>query len=226
MAYAANLTWAPSVAGATYVADSALGLTRRTGRTLPVPAPAVDEAERDAVAAMVAAFVAATPTKTAKINIGWTENDYEIDIANASGRDEYKRIIRRSAQLGIDHVLFAPRNTDVSSRDRATDAWRWEEILWFGLGEAVRAGTWLPGVDPIPASLAEMLAYFREQKQTRRLRLPDPRLRSGRTARQYVAAALVDHQRLVFRRRRRRGCGKTTARFGRRWRRSSSSNTS
>ena len=164
MAYAANLTWAPSVAGATYVADSALlGLTRRTGRTLPVPAPAVDEAERDAVAAMVAAFVAATPKQTAKINIGWTENDYEIDIANASGRDEYKRIIRRSAQLGIDHVLFAPRNTDVSSRDRATDAWRWEEILWFGLGEAVRAGTWLPGVDPIPASLAEMLAYFREQ---------------------------------------------------------------
>ena len=111
--------------------------------------------------AAMSAPMASRP-RSVKINIGWTENDYEIDIANASGRDEYKRIIRRSAQLGIDHVLFAPRNTDVSSRDRATDAWRWEEILWFGLGEAVRALQRGAGLEPDgivgPASLEVMNA--------------------------------------------------------------------
>lgn len=33
---------------------------------------------------------------------------------------------------GIDHILFAPRNSDVSSQSNNTDPWGWEQILWFG----------------------------------------------------------------------------------------------
>ena len=61
----------------------------------------------------------------------------------------------RRAQL-----LFAPRNSDVSSRANNTDAWGWEQLLWFGMGQRLRTGLWAPG-EPLPPSLLEMLAHFR-----------------------------------------------------------------
>ena len=40
-----------------------------------------------------------------------------------AGRTEYKRIIDRCSELGITHILFAPRNSDISSRQNGTDNW-------------------------------------------------------------------------------------------------------
>ena len=98
--------------------------------------------------------------RSVKVNIGWCENDYQVDIATAAGREEYKRIVDRASQLGITHLLFAPRNSDVSGRANNTDAWGWEQILWFGLGQKLRLGEWAPG-QPLPASLQEMLDHFK-----------------------------------------------------------------
>lgn len=47
--------------------------------------------------------------ETVKINIAWCENDYQLDIANAEDRETYKRIIDRAAEMGLTHILFAPR---------------------------------------------------------------------------------------------------------------------
>jgi hypothetical protein len=92
-----------------------------------------------------------------------TENDFQLDIADAGNRTIYKRIIDRCHDFGITHVLFAPRNSDVSDRQNNTDAWGWEQILWFGMGQRLRLGMWSPG-DPLPASLTEMLDYMKSKK--------------------------------------------------------------
>ena len=55
-----------------------------------------------------------------------------------------------------------PRNSDVSSRANNTDAWGWEQLLWFGMGQRLRLGLWAPG-QPLPASLLEMLEHFRRR---------------------------------------------------------------
>ena len=43
-----------------------------------------------------------------------------------------------------------------------TDAWGWEQLLWFGMGQKLRMGYWKPG-DSLPGSLTEMLDYFKER---------------------------------------------------------------
>ena len=109
---------------------------------------------------MCAPRPAACSRASAQINIGWTENDYQLDISIPEDRAAYKRIIDRAAQFGITHVLFAPRNSDVSARRNNTDAWGWEQVLCFSLGQKVRMGEWTPG-DPLPDSLTEMLDHFK-----------------------------------------------------------------
>jgi hypothetical protein len=69
---------------------------------------------------------------TVKINIAWCENDYQLDISLAEDRETYKRIIDRAAEMGLSHILFAPRNSDISSDQNNTDPWGWEQLLWFG----------------------------------------------------------------------------------------------
>jgi len=97
---------------------------------------------------------------TVKINIAWCENDYQLDISLKEDRTAYKRIIDRAAEMGITHILFAPRNSDVSSKENNTDPWGWEQLLWFGYGQKIRLGEWKPG-DPLAASTQEMLDYFK-----------------------------------------------------------------
>ena len=41
---------------------------------------------------------------------------------------------------GITHLLFTPRNSDISDAGHNSDAWGWEQILWFGLGQKVVGG--------------------------------------------------------------------------------------
>ena len=79
--------------------------------------------------------IAHTPSHTPTMQIhacSGTENDYQLDIADAGNRTTYKRIVDRAAAFGITHLLFAPRNSDVSCQRNNTDAWGWEQILWFG----------------------------------------------------------------------------------------------
>ena len=164
-----TLAYSPAVKlspGATFVVDTALlGVHALTGRLLSPPADPIDAGEHSAMTAAVRAslVVAQDPDVTVKVNIGWTENDYQIDIGTAAGRAEYKRIIDRASQFGVTSLLFAPQNSDVSCRANNTDAWGWEQLLFFGMGQRLRMGLWKPG-DALPASLVEMLHYFKEKK--------------------------------------------------------------
>ena len=90
---AATVSYAPEMPmlGGVFGADSALlGVQALSGSMLAAPAPPIDEAEQRAVVAAVrAAMVVPQPAGvTTKINIAWTENDYQIDIATADGRQE------------------------------------------------------------------------------------------------------------------------------------------
>lgn len=62
--------------------------------------------------------------------------------------------------MGLTHILFAPRNSDISTKANNTDPWGWEQLLWFGYGEQIREGEWKPG-DPMASSTQEMLDYFK-----------------------------------------------------------------
>jgi len=119
-------------------------------------------AEKAAVTEAVEHFLVAPAQDnvTVKINIAWCENDYQLDIALKEDRETYKRIIDRAAEMGLTHILFAPRNSDVSARQNNTDPWGWEQLLWFGYGQKIRQGLWKPG-DPLAASTQEMLDYFK-----------------------------------------------------------------
>ena len=160
LSYAPLAQWRSS---APFEADAAvLAAYRLSGRRLPPPADPLDTSEHAAMVGAVreAAVAPSLPGATVKINVGWCENDYQLDIANPSDRAEYKRIIDRAASLGLTHLTFAPRNSEASSRANNTDAWGWEQLLWFGMGQRLRTGRWAPG-QPLPPSLLEMLAHFR-----------------------------------------------------------------
>ena len=122
ISYPPNTLLSPS---APTVCDAAvIGAYEASGVTMPSPAAPLDEAEREAFSRAVAQLATTpNPTSTVKINVAWTENDFQIDVATEAGRTEYKRIIDRCSELGITHILFAPRNSDISSRQNGTDNW-------------------------------------------------------------------------------------------------------
>lgn len=126
--------------------------------------PGLDEAEVEAFTDAVRAFLLYKPTNPLNIMVGWCANDYQIDIATPEGRTEYKRILDMAATLGAEHVLFAPANSEVSRREDSRDDWKWEYVLWLGLGEKIRQNQWDPSSGPIPASIREMLDYARSRK--------------------------------------------------------------
>ena len=80
------------------------------------------EAEHAAMQRCVRAAIAAPQrASSVKINVGWCENDFQIDISTAAGRTEYKRIIDRAASLGIESILFAPRNSESREHRQRTE---------------------------------------------------------------------------------------------------------
>jgi len=121
--------------------------------------PGLDEAEVFAFTEMVRAFLLYRPANPLNLMVGWCANDYQIDIAKPEGRAEYKRILDMAANLGAEHVLFAPANSEVSKRSESTDDWKWEYVLWLGLGEKIRRGEWDPATGAVPADVQEMLDY-------------------------------------------------------------------
>ncbi len=117
--------------------------------------------EVDALVACVRAFLLYKPTASVRINVGWCENDYQIDIGTPEGRTEYKRIIDQAAAVGCTRILFDPANSEVSSLQECRDAWGWENLLWFSMGQKLRKGEWDPAKDKMPASVQELVDYAR-----------------------------------------------------------------
>jgi hypothetical protein len=126
--------------------------------------PGLDESEVAAFTGLVRAFLLYQPVNPLNIMVGWCANDYQIDIATAEGRTEYKRILDMAAAVGAEHVLFAPANSEVSRRDNSRDDWKWEYVLWLGLGQKIRNNQWDPATGPIPASVREMLDYAHSKR--------------------------------------------------------------
>lgn len=126
----------------------------------PLASLTLDEAERDAVTACAAAHYIAPPTtRTVKMNVAWTENDYQMDMANATQAEEYHRVMQTLAMIRVQAITYAPSNSDLSSRANCTDSWCWEEALWFSLGELLRQDRWMPGRDPVPPTVATPLQW-------------------------------------------------------------------
>jgi hypothetical protein len=119
----------------------------------------MDLAEIQTFTGVVRRFLLYHPSNPLNLMVGWCVNDYQIDIAKPEGRTEYKRIIDRASELGAEHVLFAPANSEVSRRSMSRDDWKWEYVLWLGLGQKIRRNEWDPATGEIPGSVKEMLDY-------------------------------------------------------------------
>lgn len=128
-----------------------------------MPADGMDEAEIEAFTGCVRAQLIAPSPAPVSVQVGWTLNDYQIDVGTPEGVAEYKRIIDTASALGVQTVLYAPGNSKLAERTQSADSWSWEYVLWLNLGEKIRKGEWDPGKDAIPASVAEMVAYARQK---------------------------------------------------------------
>ncbi len=180
LAYSPEMQWKSDYGD--FVADRALiGTYKLSGTAFPantVPEwryvrdpeeagmddPMVDMAEIEALTDCVRAFLLVKPGGSLRIHVGWCENDYQIDVGTPEGVEEYKRIIDMAADLGCEYILYGPENSKVSDRREDTDAWGWENVLWFGLGQKIRKGEWDPRKDAVPKSVQDMLRYARSKK--------------------------------------------------------------
>src|SRR6266852_3150736 len=123
-----------------------------------------DTSEVEFFADCVRQFLLRPSPKPISVEVGWTINDYQIDVATAAGQSEYRRIIEASSNLGLQNVLYAPANSDLSSVANDADDWNWEHVLWLGLGQQIRAGTWDPEKSALPKSGTTMLDYAKSKK--------------------------------------------------------------
>ncbi len=166
-----DMAWGPFEADRGLIAPYELSGRKLPEKMLPEwmlgpidATPGMDEAEVEAFTEAVRASLLYKPANPLNIMVGWCANDYQIDIATPQGRTEYKRILDMAANLGAEHVLFAPANSEVSRREDSRDDWKWEYVLWLGLGEKIRQNQWDPSSGPIPAGVREMLDYARSKK--------------------------------------------------------------
>ena len=127
------------------------------------PDDGMDEAERTAFTDCVRAFLIDPAPAPISVEVGWTLNDYQIDVGTEEGKAEYKRIIDTASEMGIQTLLYAPGNSKLADRKESADSWSWEYVLWLNLGERIRKGEWDPAKDPIPASVADMVSYAKQR---------------------------------------------------------------
>ncbi len=118
----------------------------------------IDMGEINALTQCMREFLLVDPKESVRVHVGWCENDYQIDIATQEGIDEYKRIIDQAAAVGSQHILFTPSNSEVAPLEENRDAWGWENLLWFNMGQKFRKGEWHPG-DPLPLSVQTLIDY-------------------------------------------------------------------
>jgi len=123
--------------------------------------PGLDQAEVDAFTDMVRAFLLYRPKEPINVFVGWTANDYQIDVGTTEGRVEYRRLLDQAANVGAQYALYAPSNSALSRREESVDDWSWEHVLWLGLGQQIRKGEWDPRTSPVPPSVQEMVDYAR-----------------------------------------------------------------
>lgn len=121
-------------------------------------AATIDANEVEALTDCVKAFLLYYPART-RVHIPWCENDYQIDVGTPGGVEEYKRIMDRAAELGANYLLYTPANRELSRLEDNADAWGWENVLWFGLGQKIRKGEWDPETDDVPPGLRAMVDY-------------------------------------------------------------------
>jgi hypothetical protein len=161
----------------TFTSDTAcIGAYRRSGRLKPremvtewhasppkASADGMDDAEIDAFVECVRAFLISPSISPISVEVGWTLNDYQIDVGTEEGKSEYKRIIDTTSDLGIQTLLYAPGNSTLADRKQSADSWSWEYVLWLNLGEKIRKGEWDPASSPVPQEVAEMVAYAKQR---------------------------------------------------------------
>jgi len=175
VSYAPEMEW--QQAWGEFESDVAcIGTYRLTGHRKPremalewhlppaqTPQDGMDEAEIAAFTNCVRAFLVDPAPEPISVEVGWTLNDYQIDVGAEEGQAEYKRIIDTASQLGIETLLYAPGNSRLADRKQSADAWSWEYVLWLNLGEKIRKGEWDPAKDAIPASVEEMVSYAKQK---------------------------------------------------------------
>ena len=128
-----------------------------------MPSDGADRSEIEAFTDCVRAFLVHRSPSPISIEVGWTLNDYQIDVSTPEGRSEYKRIIDTTADLGLENLLYGPANYSLAQIADDTDDWNWEHVLWLGLGQQIRAGKWDATSSPIPPSVTEMLDYAKSK---------------------------------------------------------------
>jgi hypothetical protein len=123
----------------------------------------MDEAEISAFTGCVRTFLIDPSSTPISVEVGWTLNDYQIDVGTGEGKAEYKRIIDTASELGIQTLLYAPANSTLADRVQSTDSWSWEFVLWLNMGEKIRKGEWDPTRDPVPPSVSDMISYAKQK---------------------------------------------------------------
>ncbi len=191
VSYLPDMNWNPD--HGPFIADRlCIGLQSLSGTALPAQAvpewrfisdydeflsevPLIDVNEAEALMDCVRAFLLIRPFRGIRVHIPWCENDYQIDVETPEGVEEYKRIMDRAAELGCQYLLYTPANSGLSRLEDNADAWGWENLLWFGLGQKIRRNEWDPRRDDVPPALRSMLDYA-ASKQLRLLAYAYPSL--------------------------------------------------
>jgi hypothetical protein len=166
-----NKTWGP------FASDLAIiGIYRQDASRIPSkmvyewkvstgvgPPDGAEVAEIQAFTDCVRQFLLHSSSNPITVEVGWTFNDYQIDVATPEGQAEYKRVMDSVSALGLRNLLYAPANNDLSKLADDADDWNWEHVLWLGLGQKIRSGTWDPAKSPIPESVTTMLDYAKSK---------------------------------------------------------------
>jgi len=137
-------------------AEAALPANFHLFRGRPADPSWLNYAERDSFRALGEAHFLLPPARPIRVHIPWTENDYQIDIANSTQWPEYLRILTQLSRIGVDRILYAGGNSDVSEVSDCEDDWCWENVLWLSYGEQLRKGQWAPG-SPIADSVNQLI---------------------------------------------------------------------
>lgn len=178
LTYDAGMNWKPSFG--TFRSDiGCMGIYALRGPKIPVHMipewqwtggknPDVKQyeyrSEVKAFTGCVDSFVLDKMPRPLNVQVGWTENDYQIDVSMKSGRDVYRRIIKRASALGLEYILFQPTNSLLGNYLEASDSWHVENRLWLGLGIEIRKNEWNPVSSPMPQSIQTMLNYARSKR--------------------------------------------------------------
>ena len=125
------------------------------------PIKGMDRGEVKALTAAVSDFLIAPTPRPISVEVGWTLNDYQINVGTPKGRRAYKHIIDATSALGIPYLVYGPSDTKLANIKEDTDSWHWGHILWLDLGQQIRKGEWKPDRSSLPPEVVDMLKYAR-----------------------------------------------------------------